>query len=87
MHDIEKAKNQLIDLKIWLDDNKEHEGESIEAIDDALMALEKQIPKKPKIINYGTNVCSNSDCQCDLLRWYTHCPDCGQCLNWEVEND
>lgn len=41
--DIEKAKNQLIDLKIWLDDNKEHEGESIEAIDVALHALQNQL--------------------------------------------
>lgn len=100
MNDIEKAKNQLIDLKIWLDDNKEHEGESIEAIDVALHALEKQTAKKPLLEDNGgyseyyeiwleCPVCGEAipEYTAENNTW-CFCLGCGQKLVWsEVENE
>lgn len=63
------------------------------AINLAIAALEKQIPKKP---TEHYNWC---DLTTDDFRWYCkncdnnldetekHCPNCGQCLDWEVENE
>ncbi len=61
---------------------KLHEQEQQKIYETAISALEKQLPKKPTIINYETNVCP--ECQCALFRWYSNCPDCGQKLDWEA---
>lgn len=59
---------------------KERHGKNF---DIAIQALEKQIGKKPEIINYGTNICA--ECQCDLLRCESYCPECGQKIDWGDE--
>ena len=55
-------------------------GDSLEAIDKAIEALEKQTPKKPIKLN-----CPN--CGFDKIdnSWwvFTYCPKCGQRLDWE----
>ena len=83
MNDIEKAIEYL----------KEPIGKSLiehnEAINLAISALEKQIPKKPYYLNYGGYNVGNWNhgiaCICDYKAPY--CRHCGQCLDWEVEND
>ena len=52
------------------------------AIDLAIEALENQVPKKPRIINGGTNTCHDTDCCNDVFRWYSYCPVCGQRIDW-----
>lgn len=63
-----------------------------EALDVAIQALEKQIPKK-SMISYDERVKENW-CSCGVcafgLGWkrtihYKYCPDCGQRLNWGCE--
>lgn len=60
-----------------------------EALDVAIQALEKQIPKK-SMISYDERVKENW-CSCGVcafgLGWkrtihYKYCPDCGQKLDW-----
>lgn len=53
-----------------------------EALEVAIQALEKKVPKKPRIINGGTNTCHDTDCCNDVLRWYSYCPVCGQAIDW-----
>lgn len=63
-----------------------------EAIDAAIAALEKQMPKKPTYegdgywngqLVYDTWVCPNCEkryeVDCDN---YDHCPNCGQHIDW-----
>lgn len=66
------------------------DGDLIQALDMAIQALEKQIPKKP-MISYDERVKENW-CSCGVcafgLGWkrtihYKYCPDCGQKLDWE----
>ena len=76
-------------LKGGFDD---HESKGGVAIDMAIQALEKQIPKKP-MISYDERVKENW-CSCGVcafgLCWkrtihYKYCPDCGQKLDWSDE--
>ena len=51
------------------------------AFEEAIMALEKQIPKKP--INLTCPTCGFD--KIDNSWWvFTYCPKCGQLLDWEV---
>lgn len=59
----------------------ESENVALEAVAQAIEALEKQIPKKVKIINHGTVLCP--DCMDDVFSYYSYCPECGQKLDWE----
>ena len=63
-----------------------------EAIDMAINALERQIPKKP-MISYDERVKENW-CSCGVCAFgfgwkravhYKYCPDCGQKLDWSDE--
>ena len=61
------------------------------AIDEAIKAIDKQIPKKP-VSKYkyrdGENVCPSCETEnrCrTVMFWEKFCPDCGQAIDWEVE--
>lgn len=45
-------------------------------------ALEKQIAKKPHIVN-SQNACPDADCLEPVLRYHNHCPECGQKIDWD----
>lgn len=62
------------------------------AVDVAIQALEKQIPKKP-MISYDERVKENW-CSCSICAFgfgwkrtihYKYCPDCGQKIDWSEE--
>ena len=60
-------------------------------INAAIEALDKQIPKKP-VSKYkyrdGENVCPSCETEnrCRIVMfWEKFCPDCGQAIDWEVE--
>ena len=81
------------DLEIQVKNKALTDG--IEAIQIAIQALEKQIPKKP-MMAYDDKVDSNW-CSCPIcangIGWEIHarkikfCWECGQKLDWSVEND
>jgi hypothetical protein len=88
----EQAGNQLLDLQ---ERSKEHIAlesapndpwaEDIIALDIAIKALEKQIPKKPNKIlqafEYIFGDCPSCNKSSDMN--YKHCQYCGQKLDWE----
>ena len=59
------------------------------AIDTAISALEKQIPKKP--ISLGEDIdrdvgqCPNCKEIIDTYEDYKYCSDCGQAIDWRDE--
>lgn len=72
----EEAIKQLSNVTIY------HQGECTrEALDMAIEALEKQIPKKP-YWEYGG--CHCKSCGLDVLSDEHFCPLCGQAIDWEV---
>ena len=88
MNKYEKALNvisQNLQLVIHDDDglNHEYSKEQVYALTIAVEALEKQIPKKPKLDNdngiYETEHCPN--CNRKLFPNEHHCK-CGQALDW-----
>ena len=57
-----------------------------EAIDVAIKALEKQIPKKPKerdCIGFNTLACPG--CEMALYLYEPYCDNCGQAIDWSDE--
>lgn len=83
---IEEAIKQIDCLAEFIMKNIEGEPSKSEgAIECAIRLLEKQIPKKPRIINGGTNTCHDTDCCNDVFRWYSYCPVCGQAIDWSKE--
>ena len=61
------------------------------AIDEAIKAVDKQIPKKP-VSKYkyrdGENVCPSCETEnrCRIvMSWEKFCPDCGQAIGWEAK--
>ena len=67
-----------------------------EALELAIKAVEKQIPKKVKIqfcgMGFKTDVCPTcgDDFYIDDLgqtMYYSFCPDCGQALDWSSGNE
>lgn len=73
----------------------------VTALQMAIKALEKQIPKKPKVNHYEeegekpyTKICCPNDCRIQLspvtekqlAHEHVYCPKCGQRIDWlEVE--
>lgn len=76
------------------EDCTDTQDDYIDEIEIAISAIEKQIPKKPKVYEswYGTTAMycekyySCLDCDCELIfnEIYhdSFCPDCGQALDW-----
>ena len=59
------------------------------AMELAILALEKQIPKKPTkayfeggFVNYHCVCCGEAQGLTVNKRWQKYCPHCGQALNW-----
>lgn len=84
-----------IDKKYIHGGDESYDQKRREAIQTAILALEKQVPKKPIVENLGTNYSFWYLCpQCNrkLINnidgsWvagmkYKHCPDCGQKIDW-----
>ena len=70
------------DLQIQLENKALPDG--IEAIQIAIQALEKQIPKNAKerdCIGFNTLVCPV--CKMALYLYEPYCDNCGQKLDWE----
>jgi hypothetical protein len=95
MNDIERAINVISNLKhliINIIGNEINEKE----FDTTISALEKQIPKKVTY-DYGLNEircprCNIIFCACEEdetedMYYAPYCYECGQCLDWEVENE
>lgn len=93
---MEYYKESLIEFKNWVEHGYAHNTymPSSFAINTAVDALEKQIPKKPKVEIYiyprgYTDARDNSDdllCPCcgeSLMEDDHHCK-CGQAIDWEV---
>lgn len=63
-------------------------NQQIEALDMAIEALEKQIPKKPVSkykYRYGKTVCPACETEntCRIVMfWEKYCPDCGQAIDY-----
>lgn len=66
------------------------------AIDEAIKAVEKQIPKKPNIegdgydpdgnLVYDTWICPNCEKHYELdYDEYDYCPNCAQAIDWSEE--
>lgn len=92
MNDIEKAIKTLKDMK-GVFGTRGHRQHSLSALDLAISALEKQIPKKPIITSWSPAKCPS--CGMELSEslgdgYYKHlygleiC-NCGQKLSWESE--
>jgi rubrerythrin len=59
------------------------------AFDEAVNALEKQIPKKLIFIKQKyieTYLCPNCNDFFDYAEKFNYCPNCGQRLNWKDED-
>lgn len=70
----------------------------IDALEKAIEALEKQIPKKPDLVGegyddegqlvYDTWVCPSCDTSYECYYDdYDFCPKCGQKIDWSEEDD
>ena len=97
---IEEAKKQLreliddreliLDRESFIvgDNDEEIYRKDIEALKKALELFEKQVPKKPK-----KGVCPNCSSRhvyaatLTKAECFEFCGDCGQALDWSVEND
>ena len=85
------------DLEIQLENKALPDG--IEAIQIAIQALEKQIPKKPIMKQYFENLEEEYLCcptcgeiltdriPSDNKTFYFHCMNCGQKFDWSDDND
>ena len=82
---IEALKNLRLFMKLEDKDNDvKFPYETYEAVDIAIQALEKQIPKKPitddRYIMYICPCCN------DFIKVsHNYCPNCGQELDWSDE--
>lgn len=77
--------------RLAITDYKELIPEYYEAMELAIEALDKQIPKKP-VSKYkyrdGENVCPSCETENRyriVMFWEKFCPDCGQAIDWEEE--
>ena len=59
------------------------------AIDEAVSALEKQMPKKIEYVSdEDADRCPVCKEELDGCNYYNYCPCCGQAIDWsEVENE
>ena len=96
---VEKLKNMRLFMQIT-DKNSEHKfvEDDYKANEMAIQALEKQIPKKPTYEGDGyapdgTFVLDEWICPCCETRYevdyddYDYCPNCGQKLDLEDDDD
>ena len=87
MNEIEKAINDLDNLRscesISSNHFKEVHGNNLEL---AISALEKQIPKKPILMQLSE---PEYMCECGMKYWrkggVKYCIECGQAIDWSVE--
>jgi uncharacterized protein (UPF0212 family) len=56
--------------------------EANNAIEMAIQALEKQMPKKPQEISWGATKCSICGQEFGFNSHFNHCSNCGQKLDW-----
>ena len=56
-----------------------------DALDVAIEALEKQIPKEPIVVTWELHRCSN--CNAFVIKglFHKYCQRCGQAIKWEEE--
>lgn len=78
---IRNIKMHIAEMMVSLQDTDEH----LEAEQIAIEALEKQIPKTPKIFK---DIYMQPDylcpvCDADVDTEWDYCAGCGQALNWE----
>ena len=77
---IEEAVNELDELTMYVEHafTEEHKSKSFEALQMAIVALEKQIPKTPidKIMYKECPICGSVDLG-------KYCMECGQAIKWE----
>ncbi len=68
---------------------KNYPPEATEAVNIAIQALEKQIPKIPVGVRVGVNTIVDSCPSCGnaLCVKGDYCPNCGQAILWEDAND
>lgn len=59
--------------------------DSLEILNMAIEALEKQIPKKVKSPIRRKRYSDCPICGIEVSRLWIYCPECGQKLNWIVE--
>ena len=85
---IEKAIETLKDMRSIFGE-RSHNQHSLPALDLAISALEKQIPKKPK---QYTDIFKMTYYFCPICEYVRitgnqkRCDVCGQKIDWEVEN-
>ena len=90
--EIEKAIETLKDMK-GVFGTRSHKQYSLSALDLAISALEKQMPKKPleqRYVNYEIENelighCPSCQLRWDVAYWQRYCSNCGQKLDWSVE--
>ncbi len=87
----EAAHNVLEDLQRLLTNYRHISKELTEANGIAILAVEKQISKRPMFygdFEYGKLLCPN--CEEDLMDLaecgFNCCPYCGQAIDWGVDN-
>ena len=92
---IEEAKNQLEELMqdrksfICGGDDEIYKAD-IEALQTAMQALEKQIPRKPIEKSpwvYHCPRCDSRTIEDAFIKKFKFCPDCGQALDWSDNDD
>ena len=92
---IEEAKNQLEELMqdrksfICGGDDEIYKAD-IEALQTAMQALEKQIPRKPIEKSpwvYHCPSCDSQDIEDVFIKKFNFCLDCGQALDWSDNDD
>ena len=80
----------IIEDVTW-QDNGRHDGKIAPARESAISALEKQIPKKPKITIYNGYCpqCGEAFGRINIetaaltgFKYFGFCPICGQALDW-----
>ena len=91
----EEAKNQLEELMqdrksfICGGDDEIYKAD-IEALQTAMQALEKQIPRKPIEKSpwvYHCPRCDSRTIEDAIIKKFKFCPDCGQALDWGDTDD
>ena len=75
-------RNLIAQTKIDIDDAIEYKY----AVEVAVEALEKQIPKKP-MEKDGWIACPNCEISMSGRMYVPWCDNCGQALDWEDEDD
>jgi rubrerythrin len=86
---IEKAIETLKDMRSIFGE-RSHNQYSLPALDLAISALEKQIPKKPKQYTDTFKMTYYFCPICEYVRItgnQKRCDVCGQKIDWEVENE